>query len=124
MSERSEPLGEHHTSLAVWDLASPLVVSRPAKMKAGAKCSAGCPLADHQIEIHDENGRMAAHSRLGATPWVGTSGLFWAELEFPAPERAGTHTWTVTYSHGDGFSDFTFITAQPPDHSLTIRVRD
>jgi hypothetical protein len=115
---------EHQTSLAVWDLGSPLVISRAAKMKVGAKCSAGCTLTDQEIEIQDQSGAKIAHARLGANPWPGTSGLYWVEAEFSSPESFGTHTWAVTCAHGEGFSNFTFITVSPPEHTLTIRVRE
>ena len=124
MALKNADTEQHKTSLAVWDLASPLVIGRSAKMKVGAKCSLGCSLTDHEIEIHDEIGRTVARARLGNAPWDGASGLFWSELDFRAPAAAGAHAWAVTCVHGDAFSNFTFITVQPPDHSLTIRVRD
>src|ERR1051325_2544016 len=109
MALNHDDTGQHKTSLAVWDLPSPLVIGRPAKMKIGAKCSAGCRLTDHEIEIHDQANRNIARARLGAAPWSGTTGLYWAELDFSAPAAAGTHTWSVASVHGDGFSNFTFI---------------
>src|SRR5712691_7803835 len=115
---------EHKTSLAVWDLASPLVINRPAKVKVGAKCSAGCELSGEAIEIHDQTGQMAACARLGSEPWPGTTGLYWAEMDFVTPTTAGAHTWAVRSVHGDAFSDFTFITVQPPDHSVTICITE
>jgi len=124
MADSNADAEQHTTSLAVWDLASPLVISRPAKMKVGAKCSAGCQLTDHEVEIHDQSGARIARAGLSSGPWPGTSGLYWAELEFPAPALAGTHTWSVTCAHGNASSPFTFITVQPPEHSLTIRVRE
>ena len=124
MALKNADAEQHKTSLAVWDLASPLVIGRSAKMKVGAKCSAGCPLTDHEIEIHDQTGATVARAGLGATPWPGASGLYWTELDFHAPAAAGTHTWAATSVHGEAFSNFTFITVEPPDHSLTIHVRD
>lgn len=124
MAHENVDTEEHKTSLAVWDLASPLVIGRSAKMKVGAKCSAGCPLTGHEIELHDQTGATVARAGLGAAPWPGTSGLYWAELDFRAPETSGAHTWAVTSVHGDASSNFTFITVQPPDHSVTIRVRE
>lgn len=124
MADKNPDIEQHKTSLAVWDLPSPLVIGRLAKMKVGAKCSAGCPLTDHQIEIHDHTGTEIARAELSETPWPGTSGLYWAELEFRAPVSLGTHTWSVTSAHGVAFSNFTFITVQPPEHSLTIRIRE
>jgi hypothetical protein len=124
MADENAAVEEHKTSLAVWDLDSPLVVGRPGKMKVGAKCSAGCPLTDHEIEIFDENGSKVVRAALSATPWPGTSGLYWVELNFCAPKLAGSQTWTVTSAHGDAFSHFTFVTVQPPEHTLTVRIRD
>ena len=122
MADKNENAGQHKTSLAVWDLASPLVIRRSARMKVGAKCTAGCQLTGQEIEIHDQTGATIARALLGATPWPGTSGLYWSELDFRAPATVGTHTWAVTSAHGDAFSNFTFIAVHPPDHSLTIRV--
>ena len=124
MADENAAVEEHKTSLAVWDLASPIVVGRPGKMKVGAKCSAGCTLTDHEIEVFDENGARVARAGLNPTPWPGTSGLYWVELDFSAPEVAGSQTWTVTSKHGDAYSHFTFVTVQPPEHTLTINIRD
>ena len=124
MAHENVDAEQHKTSLAVWDVASPLVIGRSAKIKVGAKCSAGCQLTGHEIEIHDQTGITVARAGLGAGLWAGTSGLYWVELEFLAPPVAGTHTWAVTSVHGDAFSNFTFITVPPPDRTLTIRVRE
>ena len=124
MADENAAVEEHKTSLAVWDIDSPVVISRSARVKIGAKCTAGCALTDHEVEVHDASGARIARAGLSATPWPGTAGLYWAELEFPAPSALGPHTWTVTSAHGDASSTFTFITVPPPEHTLTIRVRD
>jgi hypothetical protein len=115
---------EHKTSIAVWDLESPLVIGRSAKVKVGAKCSADCQLSGVEVGIRDDAARSIAHATLGAAPWPGTNGLYWAELEFLAPVEAGMYTWAATSLHGDGSSSFSFITVPPPDYSLTIIARD
>jgi hypothetical protein len=115
---------EHKTSLAIWDLDSPVVIGRAGRMKAGAKCSAGCALIDHPVEIRDQSGARVAQGPLGSQPWPGTTGLYWVEIEFHAPEKIGTHVWSIALAHGDAFSNFTLITVAPPEHTLTIRVRD
>ena len=124
MADDKEAVEQHKTSLAIWDLDSPVVIGRMGRMKVGAKCSAACVLTDYQVEIHDQSGASIGRARLGAEPWPGTTGLYWAELEFPAPANIGTHVWSITSAHGDAFSNFTFITVPPPEHTLTIRVRD
>ena len=108
----------------MWDLVSPLLIGRTAKVKVGAKCAAGCQLTDHRVEIHDAAGKTIARGGLGGTPWPGTSGLYWADVEFPAPAEAGKHTFSVTSEHGGAHSEFSFIVVRPPDHSLTIQVHD
>jgi hypothetical protein len=124
MAHSEEDGAPHQTSLAVWDLSSPLVVNRSATMKVGAKCSAGCAMTNHEVEIHDGAGQTVARASLGTTAWPGTSGLYWTEVDFSAPQATGTHTWSVTSAHGNACSNFTFIAVEPPDHSLTIRIRE
>jgi len=116
--------GEHKASIAVWELASPLVIGRRAKVKVGAKCSAGCRLTDQPIKIHDGAGEAIARAGLGATAWPGTTGLYWTDIEFGVPAEAGTHTLSVTCEHGGAQSEFSFIAVEPPDHSLTIQIHD
>jgi hypothetical protein len=113
---------QHKTSLAVWDLVSPLILGRPATMKVGVKCSAGCELSDHEVELHDETGQTIARTLLGAEAWPGTTGLYWTELEFVAPSTIGTHRWTVTCLHGDARLEITCITVPRPECTLIIRV--
>ncbi len=66
MAHENVDAEQHKTSLAVWDVASPLVIGRSAKIKVGAKCSAGCQLTGHEIEIHDQTGITVARAGLGA----------------------------------------------------------
>ena len=124
MSPVFEDNGNHTTSVAVWDLASPLVINRPAKMKVGLKCSAGCELSGNAVEIQDPTGRMVACAQLGPATWPGTTGLYWAELDFVAPATPGTNTWLVRSQHGDACSSVSCITVQPPDYSVTISIHD
>jgi hypothetical protein len=44
----------HTSSLAMWDVPSPVVLDSRFTVKVGLKCSASCPLAGATIEIHDE----------------------------------------------------------------------
>ncbi|HYR83869.1 MAG TPA: hypothetical protein VE422_07305 [Terriglobia bacterium] len=120
---------DHTTSLAVWDIPSPVVIGRLSKLKVGARCSAGCQLAGQHIEVHDETGATTATGRLGAAPWSGTSGLYWTELDFTAPDTEGTHSWAVRFTaqefeqpHEPAFSNFSLIIVGPPDHTVSIKV--
>src|SRR5690349_16641636 len=71
MADDRDGVDQHKTSLAIWDLDSPVVVGRTGRMKVGAKCSAGCGLTRHQIEIHDQSGVAVAQGPLGAETWPG-----------------------------------------------------
>ena len=121
----------HELSLAVWDLPSPLVMNRSSRMKAGARCSAGCSLTGKEIEIHDQMGARVASGRLGPTPFPGTSALYWAEVDMIAPSTDGPHSWTVRFiaeelelPHKEASSNFSFIAVKPPEHCVTIHVRE
>ena len=46
----------HTTSMAVWDVPSPVVMNRSFKVKVGVKCSSACSLAGHLIEVCDDGG--------------------------------------------------------------------
>src|SRR5262245_33900588 len=93
-------------------------------MKVGVKCSAGCELSNHDVELRDETGRTIARARLGGETWPGTTGLYWTEIGFIASSMIGTHRWTVTCLHGDARLEITCVTVPPPECSLTIRVRE
>ena len=101
---------------------SPLVIGRSAKAKVGAKCSAGCDLTGHEIELLDGAGRVIVRSRLGGEVLSGTSGLHWTEMEFVAPSAVGAHTCTATLVHGEARLEFTFIIVPPPECSVTIQI--
>src|SRR5262249_25238746 len=72
----------------------------------------------------DETGRAITRAALGDATWPGTSSLYWTELQFLSPAAAGTHTWILVSAHGEARREFAFITVDPPEHSLTIRMRD
>jgi len=93
-------------------------------MKVGVKCSAGCELSNHEVELHTENGDVIARARLGTHPWPETTGLYWTEIDFLAPSTTGTHQLTVTCTHGDARLDVACITVPRPDCSLTIQIRE
>src|SRR5512134_1698403 len=62
----------HATSMAVWDVPSPVVMNRSFKVKVGVKCSSACSLAGQLIEVRDDGGTQVGEGRLGETPWPGT----------------------------------------------------
>ncbi len=121
----------HVTSLAVWDCPSPVVIGKTFRLKVGAQCSASCAaLKRSKLEIRDATDAMMATASLGATPWPGTSALYWAEVELTAPHVAGPHSWTVKFSaalnlpHDDATFSFSLIADRPPEHTVTVQVVD
>ena len=124
---KPEDVASHETSLAVWDLASPVVAGRRATLKVGAACSCGCDLTGTAIALHTETGRQVGSGTLGPTPWPGTSALYWTELDVVAPDTEGTYSWTLQAtspepSHEHVSFPCCFIAVNPPEHRVTLKV--
>jgi hypothetical protein len=119
----------HPTSMAVWDVPSPVIMSRSFKAKVGVKCSAACQLAGRLVQVFDEEGIQIGGSTLGETPWPGTSALYVAEVELTAPGTEGLALWSVMFAaaepglpHDEASATFSFRTARPPEHRVTVQV--
>lgn len=119
----------------MWGVPSPVVVSRRFVAKVGVKCSVGCPLAGQPIVVRNEAGADVGHGRLDDQPEPGTTALYAAELTLPAPDEAGVYNWTATFaaeapdssedpSHASAAATFGFRTVPPPEHRVTVTVRD
>ncbi len=122
-------IAAHNTTLAVWDIPSPLAINRSSTMKVGAKCSEGCEIAGREIEVRNEAGDKVASAKIGPTPWAGTSSLYWAEMQLMAPPAEGTYSWTVRFTgndselpHREASSNFRFVAVRQPEHIVTIQV--
>jgi hypothetical protein len=119
----------HGTSLAVWDIPSPVVMGTRFTIKVGAKSAANCGLSDAGIEVCDGSGAVAASGRLGETPWPGTSALYWAAVELTAPGNEGLSAWSVRFAaadlalpHDGSVAEFRVAIVRPPEHRLTVKV--
>ena len=120
----------HVTSLAVWDCPSPVVIGETFRLKVGAQCSASCAaLRGSKIEIRDAMDAVMATVPLGATPWLETNALYWAEVDLTAPGTVGLHSWTVKFSsaqlhppHDEATFSFSLIADRPPEHTVTVQV--
>ena len=126
VSVRTKP---NATSLAVWAVPSPVVMGERFSVKVGAKSAAGCELGGRKIQISDQSGRLLGQGHLQATPWPGTSALYWTEVEVPAPDREGMFWCTVNFAaadietpHEGSSSKFSVAIVRPPEHRLTIEV--
>lgn len=121
----------HETSLAVWDIPSPVIRGKPFALKVGAKSEASCNLGGQPVTVLDETGIVLASAALGAAPWPGTDALYWSELAVPAPNTEGLLTWAARFDaaglsppHGDAASRFSMAIVAPPEHRLAVRVID
>jgi len=121
----------HGTSIAVWDVPSPIAFGDKFKIKIGVKCSAGCKLADNRIEIYDHEGQKAGTATLSDVPWPKTSALHWAEVELDAPGIEGYYAWTAKFPkadlelpHKEALYTFGFKTGKPAEHVVTVEVID
>jgi hypothetical protein len=119
------------TSLAVWDIPSPVVTGGKFAIKVGAKSSAGIALGGSRIEICDGAGTVLARGCLAEAPLPGTSALHWAELELPAPATSGMHRWSARFvpddlalEHEGASYGFDVLVAPPPEHRLTVRLTE
>ena len=119
----------HRTSLAVWDVPSPVVVGSGFRAKIGVKCSASCQLTGRLIEVRDDAGVKVGEGRLGETPWQETVALYWAEVDLVAPSTEQVSSWSVTFStkelelpHEEASATFSFRAAKRPDHRVTIEL--
>ena len=119
----------HRTSLAVWDVPSPVVAGEKFSVKVGAKCTAHCALNGRQVELQDEEGGVLAVGHLGETEWPGAEGLYWTELEAIAPGHEGFHNCSVAFSacdhalpHQGALAALSFVTVRPGRHRVCIAI--
>ncbi|MBI3950656.1 MAG: carboxypeptidase regulatory-like domain-containing protein [Acidobacteria bacterium] len=121
----------HTTSVVVWEIPSPVAMGSPFKIKVGVKCLAACQLTGQSIVVYDERGAKVAAGKLGETPWPQTSGLYWVEVGMTAPAVEGVYSWTAKFlasgldlPHENASFSFSFRTARPPEHTVTVGVVD
>ena len=120
----------HKTSLAVWNVRSPVIAESAVMVRVGMRCSAACRLTGRAIEVVDDSGTTVARATLGETPWMDTDALYWTDLEFRAPASQGVATYrAVTIAgadpcHEPSTAGFSFRTTGHPEHKVTINVVD
>lgn len=119
---------QHGTSMSVWDVASPLVISTRFKAKAGVRCSADCNLAGRVVAVYDQHGSKEATAKLSSTPWPGTVALYWTELDLKAPEQEGSYVWQAEFPaadvHSGSGASFSFRAVKPPECGVMVTVRE
>jgi len=122
------PEPEHGTSLAVWDLSSPVVIGRRATLKVGLSCTSGCNLSGTPVDVYNDAGKRIGTGTLGCEPWPATTALYWAELALAPPEREGELSLDIhakpPMPHAEATSGVTFVVNRPPEHRVTLHVID
>ena len=126
MSFRTIP---HKTSMAVWDVPSPVAKNSSFTVRIGIECSAMCQLSGKRIEVRGEAGTRIAEGTLGTTPWTGTRALYWAEVALTAPATEGVCCWSIgctvadlELAHEGATATFSFRTDKSPEHKVTVKV--
>lgn len=116
------------TSLAVWDVPSPIEAGARFTVSAGAKSAGGCALAGQAIELC-EGERVVARGTLGDAPLPGTAALYWCALDGTAPAEPGVATWSVRFPadgvalpHDGAATAFSLAVVPAPDCRLTVKV--
>jgi hypothetical protein len=121
----------HETSLAAWDIPSPVVRGTEFALKVGAKCTSSCALQGKTVEVRDDKGKLMISGALGSATWEGTTALYWTTLSAKAPKKLGLHAWSVSCSgselklpHGAASAQFSFVAVPEPEHSVRVTVFD
>ena len=119
---------EHRTSLAAWDVPSPVQAGETFKLKLGAKCSGGCDLRGLQIGAP---GQLHARANLGPACWPEAEGLYWCEMEIVAPNKEGLHEMGLSFAaeglpvpHRPAHTTIAFVVTPPASHRVEIELRD
>lgn len=119
------------SSLAIWDVPSPVVIGERFTVKVGVKSAAACGLEGATVEILDGADTVVGRGRLGGTPWVGTCALYWTEVDLPAPAREGIVSWLARFHrtdvplpHREAQARFSVAAVRPPECRLTITFAD
>jgi hypothetical protein len=102
------------TSIAVWDVPMPVVAGESFSIKVGATAKGT------MIEVSDGSGAVTSGS-IGGTPWPGTDGLCWTELQIPAA-KIGVARYTVQCGAAETW--FSVIAAGKPTCTLSVQVTE
>jgi hypothetical protein len=117
------------TSLAVWEVPSPVVGGEAFSIRVGAKSAADLALGGRVVEVCDAAGVSVAQGCLSQAPLPGMSALHFADLPMRAPGKPGLHTFSARFSasglklsHEAAAFKFSVMVVAPPEHALTVRL--
>lgn len=123
----------HRTSVAVWDVPSPVVTGGVVEeVKIGARCAEGCDLGGAPVEVAGASGGTLVRGVLDEGVWPGSEALYWTRVEVPVPEEEGRASWEARLPsgrygkprlpHAASGAAFGTMVASPPGHRLTVEV--
>ena len=122
----------HTTSMAVWDVPSPMAVGIGFAAKVGVQCPHGCNLTGAEVEVYDQPGATVGSGMLADTPWPSTDALYWAEVSLQAPAAKGYYEWVAKFAkatpsespvpHEGCMHTFAFTAGAAPEHVVTVEV--
>lgn len=119
----------HSTSMAVWDVPSPMAVGTGFSAKVGVQCPQGCDLTGAEVEVYDQLGAKIGSGTLADTPWPETDTLYWAEVSLQAPAAKGYYEWIAKLppsesqvAHEGCAHTFAFTAGGAPEHVVTVEV--
>ncbi len=128
-TSRSFVVTPHATSIAVWDISSPVILDTDFKIKVGVKCALGCSLAGQPIAVHDQKGTEVATGTLSPAPYSETIDLYWAEVGLKAPASIGMYKFQVRLpkpdlipAHDVASFAFGFSVVGKPEHAVMVEV--
>ena len=118
----------HRTSLAIWNVPSPIRGTR-FSVRVGVKCSSRCSLGGQRVELGADSGQWLADGLLEGKARPNSDGLYEAEVSLVAPAEAGVFFRRVRFE-GSGLSlphepaeaTFSFRAVPHPDCTVTVHV--
>jgi hypothetical protein len=100
-----------------------VIVGDPIEFRVEARCSAGCELAAHEIEVWDHKGAKMASAMLDNASC--------AYVKLDAPDFERRFRWTIKFRatgvdelHREMTCTFAFATTRRPEHVVTVEVID
>ncbi|MGA2665949.1 MAG: hypothetical protein ABSF83_13505 [Nitrososphaerales archaeon] len=122
----------HGTSMAVWNVPTPVEFGTVFNPKIGVRCDDGCVLSGATVEVVDGAGKTLVTGTLGAAPWSGTEDLYWAEVQMKAPGEGGYHEWSARFPeaevadlpHAGAAQRFALSATRPAQCTVTVSVTD
>ena len=106
----------------MWDIPPAIVVGERFRIKVGIKCADDGEVENGEFGVYDHDGAPVATGTVSGDVWPGTTGLYFSEVELPAPATEGLYTWSV--KHGDECVSFGIRVVNRPDYLVRVETVD